>query len=280
MKRSQHIIKKYISGPAAVSSFLGMMFAVPFAFALSSPANNTASAQSGQTSTAQVSTADFAKFAYAFNQGYEARLTSASASSTDKTTCSEASVTAGGSGSAADVSSPKVTKAGSGAGHQDKGHQDKLASMVNSYNTYTSMVYNSSSVANTNSNNTVGSNNSTSTSVKVDHSKGVVIGVSNDPEATLVATNDSFNKDSYNSSTQTSIVNDSYNTETNTVVDSGNTTNVTKNSNNTSSSEVNTTTNTTQNTTTIVDSYNETTVDTDIDITSQQGPAKPPHHNA
>lgn len=272
MKRS----RQYISAPAVVSSFLGMILAVPLAFALSSPANDASAAQSGQTATAEVTTADFAKYAYAFNQGYEARLASASASSTDMdTTCSEASVTSGRSGSGVSAPSSKVTKSGS-----DASHQNKLASMINSYNTYTSMVYNSSSVTNTNSNNAVGSNNSTMTSVKVEDSKGVLIGVSNDPYASQVATNDSFNKDSYNTSTQTSIVNDSYNSETNTAVNSGNTStstkNVTENSNNTTSNEVNTTTNTTQNKT--IGSYNETTVDTDVDITSQQGP-KPPHHN-
>lgn len=274
MKRS-----KYISGSTAVSSFLGMMMAVPFAFALgSSPANTTASAaQSGQTSNAQVSTADFAKFAYAYNQGYEARVASASASSTDTTTCSEASVTTGGSGGAsADVSPVKAAKSGGVA------HQNKLASMVNSYNTYTSMVYNSSSISNTNSNNSVGSNNSTATSINVDHAKGVMIGVSNDPQASQVATNDSYNTDSYNTKTNTSIVNDSFNKETNVSVtktdidDSYNTKNVdvTKDSNNTMSNEMNVTNNETK----TIDSYNETDVDidADIDISSQQGPVLPP----
>lgn len=285
MKRS-----KYISGSTVASSFLGMMMAVPFAFALgSSPANNTAAAQSGQTSTAQVSTADFAKFAYAYNQGYEARVASASATSTDMTTCSEASVTTGGSGGAsAEVVPAKAVKSGGGQ------HQGKLAAMVNSYNSYTSMIYNSSSVTNTNSNNNVGSNNSTSTSIKVGESKGMLmIGVSNDPQATQIATNDSFNKDSYNTKTDTTIVNDSFNKETNVAINSGNTStetttvnktdiddsyntkniDVTKDSNNTMSNEMNVTNNETK----TIDSNNTTTIDADVDvdISSQQGGPAP-----
>lgn len=284
MKRS-----KYISGSTVASSFLGMMMAVPFAFAFgSSPANNTATAQTGQTSTAQVSTADFAKFAYAYNQGYEARVASASATSTDATTCSEATVTTGGSGGAsAEVVPAKVVKSGGGQ------HQGKLASMVNSYNNYTSMIYNSSSVTNTNSNNSVGSNNSTKTDISIKDAKGVMVGVSNDPAATQIATNDSFNKDSYNTKTETTIVNDSFNKETNVAINSGNTStetttvnktdiddsyntkniDVTKDSNNTMSNEMNVTNNETK----TIDSNNTTTIDADVDvdISSQQGGPAP-----
>lgn len=278
MTRSRKITKKYISVSTIVSTFAGMMMAVPFAFALSSPANNASAAQAGQTATAQVTTADFAKYAYAYNQGYDAHVASASTGSL--ATCSEASVLTPGSGAGGGVVASASTSEAAPMpvkrAAKPVAADHRMASMVNSYNTYTSMIHNSSSVTNTNSNNTVGSNNATTTEVKVEDSKGVMIGVSNDPSATLMATNDSFNKDSYNTKTDTTVVNDSFNKETNLAIDSGNTStetetvNVTKtetntvDSNNTMSHEMNMTSEVNKTENTAIDSFNTTTVDTTI----------------
>ncbi len=204
--------KKGMSLPVIASSFVGVLAAIPLAFALSAPITATAT-QSGQSVTSQANVEDFAKFAYAFNQGYEA---SASSSTTNgsgaQTTCSEATVTVGSGQDSngttqVNMANPSAGKSGS------TGSTDRTASLVNSYNTYTSMVNNSSTVHNVNSNNSVGSHNSTETTIDVSKSHGVMIGVSNDPEAEQANANNSFNEDSYNTKTDTSIINDSFNKE-------------------------------------------------------------------
>lgn len=245
------------------------MLAVPLTFALNAPARE-AGAQADQQSIAQVTQADFAKYAYAFNQGYEAKAVSSTTSSSASVgTCAvtpgvdgaQAEVTSAGAGAMAGSGAPAVQMAGYGrgsagpAGKQSvaKPQQDRLAAMVNSYNSYTSMVYNSSSVTNTNSNNTVGSNNTSTNSVKVEDSKGVFIGMSSNQSAEQKNINDSFNKDSYNTTTETTIVNDSFNKETNVAIDSGNTT-----TNNTAVTKVE-------------DSYNtENKTKVDVDITKSE----------
>ena len=82
---------KFISVPVVISSFIGVTVAVSLSFALQASINNASAAQSANQTTAQVNTTeDFAKFAYAFNQGYEASATSASSSSGQ--VCAEATV--------------------------------------------------------------------------------------------------------------------------------------------------------------------------------------------
>lgn len=232
MSSTLTIEKKYISMQTALSTFVGMMMAVPFVFAAG--ALPSASAAQDQSSSAQVSVADLAKFATAYN----ASASSTKVAADGTATCSEASVSTGpavlgdseaaggggggGWGAGGGTAAKPWSGGGKVAGAASVKPLDKIASMVNSHNTYTSMIYNSSSVTNTNSNNTVGSNNTTSTdlSLKVEDSKGLMVGmgVSNDPKASLVATNDSFNEDSYNTKTETEIVNDSFNKETNLTV--------------------------------------------------------------
>lgn len=300
MARTLTVEKKHLSLQTVTSTFVGMMMAVPFLFAAGSLPS--ASAAQEQTSTAQVNVADFAKFAYAYDQGYQASAVSTKTTAAGTATCSEASVktepavlgeVTGATGWTAPAKAWGGGAGVGGGGYQAAAHTEpmaKLASMVNSYNTYSSMVYNTSSVTNTNSNNTVGSNNVTSTdlSLKVEDSKGVMVGmnVSNDPMASLVATNDSFNEDSYNTKTETSIVNDSFNKETNMAIDSGNTstetTNVnktedsfnteTEDSNNTTSSstEMNMTSEVNNTETKTIDSYNET--DVEIEAAPEQHP--------
>ncbi len=295
MVRSQKVSKKYIPISTVVASFAGMLMAVPLAYAVGSPANIAAAGQN-QQAVSQVSQADFAKFAYAFNQGYEARTASATTSSTATPTCSDASVVVPGVGAAAassdgggsaqsmTVSAPLGRGSGGmGSVYVPKSApkmspQDttRWASMVNSFNSYA--VYNSSTVMNTNSNNTLGSNNSTSTSIAVKDSKNVMVGVSNDPSVSQMNASNSFNKDSYNTKTDTTIVNDSFNKpvtiDSNNATATTNTTNVAKDSfnktnvtNTTDSNNKTDTTNTmsidvtkTENKT--IDSNNTTTTDT------------------
>ena len=73
------------------------------------------------------------------------------------------------------------------------------------------MINNSSSVTNVNSNNTVGSNNQSKTAINIEKSMGVSVGVSNEQKSVQMNAEDSFNKGSYNTKNETSIVNDSFN---------------------------------------------------------------------
>lgn len=234
MSEPQLTSKRFISTPIVVSTFVGMMLAVPMTLGINSLAGN-ASAGNDQQANAAVAGADFAKFAYAFNQGYEARAVSTSSGST---ACVDVSSGAGaasaaaesswnGSEAAATVSYGRGSAGGSwGApaksAPQHKAGGDRVAKLVNSYSSYTS-VYNSSSVSYTNSNNVVGSHNSNSTNVKVEDSRGVLVGVGNEQSASQNLASNSFNEDSYNTETNTLINNDSFNEETNVAINSGNT---------------------------------------------------------
>lgn len=222
MSLSQTDTKKIISLPTLVSSFVGIMMAVPLAFALNAPMNASATQQANQV-TSQANVDDFAKFAFAFTQGYEAKATSATTSDGGgQGSCSEASVSAsGGSGGGGHAAStvqmnsyvaPAGGKGGGGSQRHAPAKMTKhMAAMMNSYNNYTSMVNNSSTVNNVNSNNHVGSHNSTKTSIEVEDSKGVMVGVSNDSTSVQKNANESFNEDSYNTKNETSIINDSFN---------------------------------------------------------------------
>lgn len=218
------ISKKLISAPTVVSSFVGIMLAVPLAFALRAPMSASAVQPASQVVTSQANVEEFARYAHAFNQGYEASLasTSASSSSGDGVSCAvvetpTATQVSAGKGSASTQQgnyyvAPSV--GGRGGGGSAK-MSSRVAAMTSSYYNYTSMVNNSSTVNNnnTNSNNTVGSNNSTKTSLNLDanHTRGdIKIGISNESNSVQQNANESFNKDSYNTTTETSIINDSF----------------------------------------------------------------------
>lgn len=249
MSQLQVTGKKLLSAPTIISTFVGMVMAVPMTIGISSLVNN-AGAVPGDQASSQVSTADFAKFAYAYNQGYQASATSTSGGAA---ACVDVTNPGSGAGaaSAAALSSPSQAGAeasvslggGSGSGgmwsapvksvaakpsyvapKSSSSHMDEMvAKMVNSYNSYTSMVYNSSSVAYTNSNNVVGSNNSNSTKVEIEDSHNVALGVETHQSAMQNLASESFNEDSYNTETNTLINNDSFNKESNVAINSGNT---------------------------------------------------------
>ena len=218
--------KKLISLPTVASSFVGIIMAVPIAFAISGPMRASAVEPAAQVETTQSNVEDFAKFAHAFNQGYEA--SAVSASSPGGASCSEATVSGGagasdGQGAVATTQSnayaTPVAFGGKGGGtspmKSKMSMSERTKSMVQSFYNYTSMTNNSSTINNTNvnSNNTVGSHNKTKTEVNVDANKNrgdVVVGRTNESTNVQKNANESFNKDSYNTKTDITIINDSF----------------------------------------------------------------------
>lgn len=202
--------KKFIS--TAVGSFIGIMAAIPVAMGIYNPGIIAGATQEQNAdSSAKVSgiPADFAQFAYAYSQGYAAKATSTAtgSSATAGSACAESTVSTGDSGQVLGDSTSKP--------------QADLGGVINSYNEYKSFVYNSSTsmITNTNSNNTVGSNNTTKTDIEVKDSEKLSIDVDNKTDATNIATDNSFNNESYNTKTETenvavTKVEDSYNTKT------------------------------------------------------------------
>ncbi len=255
----------------AAASFVGILAAVPLVASMYSP-NNGVSALEGQTSaTSSQSTgaqADYAKFVYAYNQGYLASAESGDAKSTVSLgggSCTEPDMeqaAAGGMGAGGGAVST-VSMMGAPSMRQVGGRGNvtppaETASAWHAYYSYMSQVYNSSSsiVNHTNSHNTVGSNNSTSTEISVEDAKNVDIGVNNETTTTNTSIDDSFNEDSYNTTTETNttIVNDSFNHE---VTNTDNSVNTEDSFNNETSTEINDSNNTTT---------TETTTETNIDV--------------
>ncbi len=276
------------------SSFMGMIMALPLVFALNSSASRLDSYQAQPAvqnqSTAQVTQADFAKYMYAYDQGYQAHTASVPTGNTTTPSPDTCSCTPG-SGS---TNTPLAPVAMTTASRMPVKPHAPLASVVNSYNSFVSTVNNSSSVTNTNSNNTAGSNNVTKTTISAEEVKGVMI--NNSQTTNQVAAVDSFNKDSYNTKTDTTTISDSFNkqvaidsgnnsgnttttTDTTNVnnnvtktIDSNNTTTVTKDSNNTSNS-TDTTTNTTTDTSSVTNNVNKTidSNNTSVDVNLGNG---------
>lgn len=258
--------KKLISVPVLLSSFIGMIVAASLAFGMQASMSASALQQSN-------STEDFAKFAYAFNQGYEARATSAS-SSDGQVSCSSVTAPTSDQAGATQTNTAVAPVGGKGAGVAVVKASARTAAMINSFNSYTSMVNNSSSVTSINSNNTVGSNNTNKTDVSIKHSKGVVVGISNEQTGTQMNAEDSFNKDSYNTKNETSIVNDSFNkdvdvtntTTTTTDVDVNKEVNVTNTQETTNTDNSNSNNNSNNTTTDNSNSGNFSGNDTEIDV--------------
>lgn len=205
--------KNYIS--TAVAAFVGILAAIPISLALFGPGNQADAVQNqSPVSTAEVSGpgVDYAQFAYAYSQGYLAKASTGTSADNDGAVCSEAT---------ASTASVDLPVGGSGNAVEPEEIADGAAKAYNSYNSY---IYNNavSEVNNTNSNNTVGSNNATTTTVKVNDSKGVAVTTNNTTTGTNLAIDDSLNTDSYNTKTDTSIINDSFNKETTVIKDSGN----------------------------------------------------------
>lgn len=229
--------KNYIS--TAVASFVGIMAAVPISLAMFGPGNQAGAVQDQSgVSTAEVSGvgADYAQFAYAYSQGYlaQASTSTASAVSGDTDVCSEAVVTP----ASVDLPAGGPALRPAGGSGMVMPPEELTDGAARSYHNYQSFVYNSASteINNTNSNNNVGSNNAITTNVKVSEAKGVTVNTDNTLTANNLAIDDSLNKDSYNTKTDTTIVNDSFKEETSVVKDSGNATATTVD-NSTSNSE-------------------------------------------
>jgi hypothetical protein len=251
----------------AASSFTGMILAIPIALGIYMPNNNSAQAQSAQDgATTAVAKSDYAMFAYAYSQGMLAA--SKTSSQSTASTCQEQDTTSGeanmpGMGSVsggtalqsdmllAPASSGFTPGRGnvSGMGDEDS-DMTHNTTVTNAYNTYKSIVENSWNYIN--SNNTVGSYNTNTTSVDVSDSYGVTVGVSNDNTSTNVSNNDISH-----SSVDTTTTVDNSDTNSTTVNNTTETSNVNSGNTTTMVDSGNTTTNTT--TTTNIDSNNTTT---------------------
>lgn len=279
---------QYFSIPTVISTFSGVTLALALGLVFNNVPGNTAGAVENEQAVAKTAEVDFAKFAYAFNQGYQANLTSASVTSTctDPEAVATAKAMSPGSGATA-MSSPSgamartVSMPGYGQGQWSpkssvKGHvtshktkapaYDHYAAMTRAYTTYNSTVHNSSSVTNTNSNNVVGSHNQSSNTVKVEDSLGVKVDLNTTQTATQNQASNSFNEDSYNTENETLVIEESFNEENNLAINSGNmvtentAVNTVHDAYNTNS-EVETTTDTS----TVTNTTNETTnVDTTV----------------
>lgn len=300
MNHAHSLSNRAVSTPVIVSSFIGIVMGLLFSLGLNSLMTNRVGAIESPHPVSQTSAEDFARFAYAYNQGYEARATSAGG---DAAACAEvpmpgmgggvsARSEANASGAVASATTVPYASPVSWGGSKHKAaspqhssdrasYRDRMSHMVNSYNTYNSStsVNNTSSVTNTttntNSNNTVGSHNTSSNEIRIEDSRGVHVGVSSNQQTTSNQASNSFNEDSYNTTTNTTTNTaiDSFNKETNIAVNSGNTvtenTNVTKIEGSYNSDNDTTTTNTTNNTTNTntENSHNSTEVgDIDVDV--------------
>ena len=238
--------KNYVA--TAVASFVGIMAAVPIGFALFNPDVNRVGATTDQPATSITADAAYAQYAHAYTQGYLASVHGGGATaSVDDNSCREAASSAqvGGQGATATSTTHSTTAHatvnggygqhnGGGQGSVDWNDDDDNGNHVmtprewrehvsKSYNSYSTTHNSSHSEVNnsyTNSNNVVGSHNSTETNVEVKDSKNVDITTENETSGSNVAVSDSFNKDSYNTETNTTVVNDSFNETTteNTVV--------------------------------------------------------------
>lgn len=231
----------------AVASFVGIMAAIPVSLALFSTDGQAGALEQPVVTTAQVADASFAQYTHAYTQGYLANALTGESKATVGTVCYDdtSAVEVGADGAVAAYSSKKAVGGfgsaparpvgGSGGGLNED-------SVRKSYNSYWSYVYNSAvtEINNTNSNNTVGSNNSTSTSIRVDDLEDGIISVDNKNTTINTSIDDSFNKDSYNTETNTVVNNDSFNETTTVIKDSGNETTVIKDSGNETNTEVNT----------------------------------------
>lgn len=200
--------KKFYS--TAIGSFIGIMAAIPVAMGLYNPGALVGATQDQKaTSTAEVSgvPADFMQYAYAYDQGYAAHASSSATSSSASAgaACAESTVSTG-EGEVLGASTTKQKE------YNFRPHAE-AEEVIHSYNEYKSFVYNSSTstINNTNSNNTVGSNNTNKTEIDIEDSEKLSVDVDNKTNAMNISTDDSFNKDSYNTETENVAINESFN---------------------------------------------------------------------
>jgi hypothetical protein len=244
--------KGYVA--SAAMSFMGMLAAVPVVMMLV--------ASNAPASAAPNTTSDYDKFAYAYTQGYLANAGDVTTENMDA-----CGLPVGGMGSVGDmhgsgaaaITDGAVAVSGSfvpGKGNVGgSGHavlpEELMQEIHESYNTY---HYNY-----VNSNNSIGSNNSTSTSVAVSDSENVHIDTENTTDISNDVENnsaiDSFNEEVTNTTNTSIAVDDSFNEVD--IDDSGNTVTETENE----TEETNTTI-----VTTINESFN----------TVEDGPSFPP----
>jgi len=187
-----------------ISSFVGILAAVPLSLAFFSLMQPAQAQAQNQTSSNKD---NYALYAEAYSKGYLASADAAQSTRTVTTTntssCADTSST-NDSTSEANSTPPAVsTKASS----KHLSESEWAATITNSYNTYATTTVNNTD--NSNSNNTVNSNNTPTNNVSVKDSNGTVVNAANvvggdNKTKTKVLTNnsnndttinDSFNKD-------------------------------------------------------------------------------------
>lgn len=234
----------------AAASFVGMLAALPVAFLVVS------AAQPASAMPNQATDASYKQYLQGYTQGYLANVKQDNSSTINAPNCADNTSSSASTGSGAVAETASVS-------YQPMTQKAWSQNITNSYNTYTSSthttnkittVINKKHVTNINSNNTIGSNNTTVSQVTVKDSAGAVVTNSTTGNGNVV-TGTNVNNVNSNNTTNTSVdvdvnVKDSFNTDSH-----DKTTNVTNNTHviNDSFNHVNQTTNNVHNHQTYVD---------------------------
>lgn len=260
---------------AVAASFISMMVAIPVSVAIVSA---TVHAAPAQETVANMADANYKQYLQGYTQGYLASVKQDNSSNIEVANC--ASPSTSNDAQTTSSAAPMAQTASYSAKPNFKPLSQKSwsQSVNNSYNTYSSSTNTTNNVTTNvtkNSNNVVGSNNTSSSSVAVVGSAGAVVTTGTTATGSNLIGTDVHNLGSNNTTTNTTNTavsvdhsfNGSFNTDSNnktTTVDSGNTVN-------------NTTTNNTAVMTTIDDSFNH--VDTTLNNNSNNTVASNNDHN-
>jgi hypothetical protein len=210
----------------AAASFVGMLAALPVAFLVVS------AAQPASAMPNQATDASYKQYLQGYTQGYLATVKQDNSSTINAPNCAENTSSSASTGSGTVAETANVS-------YQPMTQKAWSQNVTNSYNTYTSSthttnkittVINKKHVTNINSNNTIGSNNTTVSQVTVKDSAGAVVTSSATGNGNVV-TGTNVNNVNSNNTTNTTVdvdvkVEDSFNTDSH-----DKTTNVTNNTN-------------------------------------------------
>jgi len=198
-----------------ISSFVGILAAVPLSLAFFSLMQPAQAQSQNQTSDKS----NYALYAEAYSKGYlasaDATQTAQTVATTNTSSCANTSSSNDSTGDTNTTSAAILTKASS----KHMSETEWSAAITNSYNTYATTTVNNTD--NSNSNNTTNSNNTSTNNVSVKDSNGTVVNAStviggdNKTETKVLTHNsnnettikDSFNTDSHDT---TKIVKESH----------------------------------------------------------------------
>ena len=190
----------------SISSFVGILAAVPLSLAFFSLMQPAQAQPQNQTSTNKD---NYALYAEAYSKGYLASADAAQSTRTVTTTNTSSCADTSSTDDSTSEAAPAPTTVSTKASNKHLSESEWAATITNSYNTYATTTVNNTD--NSNSNNTVNSNNTSTNNVSVKDSNGVVVNTGNvingnNNAETKVLTNiskndttikDSFNKDSH-----------------------------------------------------------------------------------